>query len=193
MSRVLSNTPYPLWCHVFCPTPRTLCDVMCSVQHPLPSVRSCVLSNTPYPLWCHVFCPTPPTLWDVTCSVQHPLPSVMSCVLSNTPYPVWCHVFCPTPPTLCDVKCSVQHPLPSVMSCVLSNTPYPLWCHVFCPCSSWLDREERRGLQPGQVWYLASMHWWNHWADYVNYKVCHTHTHVALASVTQAPWGGSTF
>ncbi|KAK2185909.1 hypothetical protein NP493_217g02044 [Ridgeia piscesae] len=36
---------------------------------------------------------------------------------------------------------------------------------------SWLDREERRGLQPGQVWYLASMHWWNHWADYVNYKL----------------------
>ncbi|KAI0214878.1 Ubiquitin carboxyl-terminal hydrolase 32 [Lamellibrachia satsuma] len=36
---------------------------------------------------------------------------------------------------------------------------------------SWLDREERRGLRPGQVWYLVSMHWWNHWAEYVNYKL----------------------
>lgn len=32
--------------------------------------------------------------------------------------------------------------------------------------TSWLSREERRGLQPNQTWYLVSMDWWNSWVSY---------------------------
>jgi ubiquitin carboxyl-terminal hydrolase 6/32 len=32
----------------------------------------------------------------------------------------------------------------------------------------WLDREERRGLAVGQLWYLISMDWWRNWNDYVS-------------------------
>jgi len=37
----------------------------------------------------------------------------------------------------------------------------------------WLEREERRGLAVGQLWYLISMDWWRNWNDYVSntYKV----------------------
>lgn len=31
----------------------------------------------------------------------------------------------------------------------------------------WLDREERRGYNVGQFWYLISMDWWNSWSEYV--------------------------
>ena len=34
--------------------------------------------------------------------------------------------------------------------------------------TSWLAREEKRGLQPDQVWYLISMDWWTTWLNYVN-------------------------
>ncbi|XP_046386606.1 ubiquitin carboxyl-terminal hydrolase 32 isoform X1 [Ischnura elegans] len=34
----------------------------------------------------------------------------------------------------------------------------------------WLEREERRGFQVGQFWYLISIHWWRAWNDYVNYS-----------------------
>lgn len=36
---------------------------------------------------------------------------------------------------------------------------------------SWLRREERRGLKPGQMLYLISMDWWRSWNDYVDCKV----------------------
>ncbi|XP_041349176.1 ubiquitin carboxyl-terminal hydrolase 32-like [Gigantopelta aegis] len=32
----------------------------------------------------------------------------------------------------------------------------------------WLERESRKPLQVGQVWYLISMQWWNTWLEYVN-------------------------
>lgn len=32
----------------------------------------------------------------------------------------------------------------------------------------WLEREERRGLAVGQLWYLISMDWWRNWNDYVS-------------------------
>lgn len=32
----------------------------------------------------------------------------------------------------------------------------------------WLEREERRGLAVGQLWYLISMDWWRNWSDYVS-------------------------
>lgn len=32
----------------------------------------------------------------------------------------------------------------------------------------WLEREERRGLAIGQLWYLISMDWWRNWNDYVS-------------------------
>ncbi|XP_050522495.1 ubiquitin carboxyl-terminal hydrolase 32 [Daktulosphaira vitifoliae] len=32
----------------------------------------------------------------------------------------------------------------------------------------WLDREERRGLAIGQLWYLISMDWWKNWNEYVS-------------------------
>ncbi|XP_077532279.1 ubiquitin specific protease 32 isoform X2 [Haemaphysalis longicornis] len=35
---------------------------------------------------------------------------------------------------------------------------------------SWLRREERRGLKPGQMLYLISMDWWRSWNDYVDCK-----------------------
>ncbi|KAG8233419.1 hypothetical protein J437_LFUL013413, partial [Ladona fulva] len=34
----------------------------------------------------------------------------------------------------------------------------------------WLEREERRGFQVGQFWYLISIQWWRAWNDYVNYS-----------------------
>ncbi|KAH9383808.1 hypothetical protein HPB48_025578 [Haemaphysalis longicornis] len=36
---------------------------------------------------------------------------------------------------------------------------------------SWLRREERRGLKPGQMLYLISMDWWRSWNDYVDCKL----------------------
>lgn len=37
----------------------------------------------------------------------------------------------------------------------------------------WLEREERRGLAVGQLWYLIAIEWWRNWNDYVSntYKV----------------------
>lgn len=35
---------------------------------------------------------------------------------------------------------------------------------------SWLRREERRGLKPGQMLYLISIDWWRSWNDYVDCK-----------------------
>lgn len=34
--------------------------------------------------------------------------------------------------------------------------------------TSWLTREERRGFQTGQIWYVISMDWWNAWGQYAN-------------------------
>lgn len=34
--------------------------------------------------------------------------------------------------------------------------------------NGWLEREERRGLVVGQLWYLISMDWWRNWNDYVS-------------------------
>jgi hypothetical protein len=34
--------------------------------------------------------------------------------------------------------------------------------------TSWLMREEKRGLQAGQTWYLISMDWWNTWLNYTS-------------------------
>ncbi|CAN7937582.1 unnamed protein product [Ixodes hexagonus] len=36
---------------------------------------------------------------------------------------------------------------------------------------TWLRREERRGLQVGQMLYLISMDWWKSWNDYVDRRV----------------------
>ncbi|XP_037289082.2 ubiquitin specific protease 32 isoform X1 [Rhipicephalus microplus] len=36
---------------------------------------------------------------------------------------------------------------------------------------SWLRREERRGLKPGQMLYLISIDWWKSWNDYVDCKL----------------------
>ncbi|XP_074640674.1 ubiquitin carboxyl-terminal hydrolase 32-like [Tubulanus polymorphus] len=36
--------------------------------------------------------------------------------------------------------------------------------------NGWIAREERRGLQVGQTWYLIAMAWWKSWHDYVTYK-----------------------
>ncbi|CAL8129565.1 unnamed protein product [Orchesella dallaii] len=33
---------------------------------------------------------------------------------------------------------------------------------------SWLSREEKRGFQTGQIWYVISMDWWNAWVQYAN-------------------------
>ena len=38
-------------------------------------------------------------------------------------------------------------------------------------CSGWSEREDRRGLQTGQVWYLVSIAWWRQWIDYVMGRV----------------------
>ncbi|XP_054718622.1 ubiquitin carboxyl-terminal hydrolase 32-like [Uloborus diversus] len=35
---------------------------------------------------------------------------------------------------------------------------------------SWIDREERRGMQVGQYWYLISMDWWLSWNEYIDYQ-----------------------
>ncbi|GFR71292.1 ubiquitin carboxyl-terminal hydrolase 32 [Elysia marginata] len=32
----------------------------------------------------------------------------------------------------------------------------------------WLERENRKSLEVGQIWYLINMQWWNLWLDYVN-------------------------
>ncbi|CAI6345795.1 unnamed protein product [Macrosiphum euphorbiae] len=32
----------------------------------------------------------------------------------------------------------------------------------------WLEREERRGLAVGQLWYLIAIEWWRNWNDYVS-------------------------
>ncbi|KAK3792374.1 hypothetical protein RRG08_045918 [Elysia crispata] len=32
----------------------------------------------------------------------------------------------------------------------------------------WLERENRKPLEVGQIWYLINMQWWNLWLDYVN-------------------------
>lgn len=34
----------------------------------------------------------------------------------------------------------------------------------------WIERDERRGMQIGQFWYLISMDWWRSWNEYVDYK-----------------------
>lgn len=34
--------------------------------------------------------------------------------------------------------------------------------------TSWLSREEKRGYQAGQIWYVISMDWWNSWGQYAN-------------------------
>ncbi|XP_070572719.1 ubiquitin carboxyl-terminal hydrolase 32-like isoform X2 [Ptychodera flava] len=34
----------------------------------------------------------------------------------------------------------------------------------------WVERENRRGLQQAQTWYLVSIQWWKSWKDYVTYK-----------------------
>ncbi|XP_062341331.1 ubiquitin carboxyl-terminal hydrolase 32-like isoform X2 [Osmerus eperlanus] len=33
----------------------------------------------------------------------------------------------------------------------------------------WLERESRRGLQPGDYWFLIAVSWWRQWRDYVKY------------------------
>ena len=33
----------------------------------------------------------------------------------------------------------------------------------------WLEREERKGLTAGDLWYLVSSSWWQGWKDYVGY------------------------
>ncbi|CAG0879349.1 unnamed protein product [Cyprideis torosa] len=33
----------------------------------------------------------------------------------------------------------------------------------------WLRREEERGMQVGQLWYVISMEWWRHWNDWVEH------------------------
>ena len=33
----------------------------------------------------------------------------------------------------------------------------------------WLDREEKAEMNPGQIWYLLNMDWWNSWQAYVNF------------------------
>ena len=33
--------------------------------------------------------------------------------------------------------------------------------------SAWLSREESRGIQVGQTWYLISTEWWSAWLQYV--------------------------
>jgi len=33
---------------------------------------------------------------------------------------------------------------------------------------SWLSREEKRGLQAGQIWYVIAIEWWNAWVQYAN-------------------------
>ena len=38
-------------------------------------------------------------------------------------------------------------------------------------CRGWNEREERRGLQTAQTWYLVTMQWWKEWNDYVFYQV----------------------
>jgi len=53
----------------------------------------------------------------------------------------------------------------------------------------WLEREERRGLAIGQLWYLISMDWWRNWNDYVSNtykvvmlmkKICHILFHLSV-------------
>ncbi|KAL3227778.1 hypothetical protein MRX96_003740 [Rhipicephalus microplus] len=41
---------------------------------------------------------------------------------------------------------------------------------------SWLRREERRGLKPGQMLYLISIDWWKSWNDYVDCKAAGSST-----------------
>ncbi|KAG8195379.1 hypothetical protein JTE90_001395 [Oedothorax gibbosus] len=35
---------------------------------------------------------------------------------------------------------------------------------------SWIDREERRGMQVGQFWYLIANDWWISWNEYVDFQ-----------------------
>lgn len=34
----------------------------------------------------------------------------------------------------------------------------------------WMEREESRGMQVGQFWYLVSADWWKSWNDYIDYQ-----------------------
>ena len=38
---------------------------------------------------------------------------------------------------------------------------------VYDYCSGWLERDNRKGLQPGQTWYLVAMQWWRAWLEYI--------------------------
>lgn len=39
---------------------------------------------------------------------------------------------------------------------------------------SWIEREERRGMQVGSLWYLIASDWWLSWNEYVDYQVKHS-------------------
>lgn len=55
--------------------------------------------------------------------------------------------------------------------CVSSLFPAVFCNAISCIFRSWLRREERRGLKPGQMLYLISMDWWKSWNDFVDCKV----------------------
>jgi len=63
----------------------------------------------------------------------------------------------------------------------------------------WLEREERRGLAVGQLWYLISIDWWRNWNDYVSNtykvklmkKICHILFHVSTIKLLISEWWGN--
>ncbi|CAB3376870.1 Hypothetical predicted protein [Cloeon dipterum] len=51
----------------------------------------------------------------------------------------------------------------------------------------WLQREERRGLLPGQLWYLISYDWWTAWLDYVSNSLTRGGSVPRLTNATENP------
>ncbi|XP_059478649.1 ubiquitin carboxyl-terminal hydrolase 32 [Neocloeon triangulifer] len=51
----------------------------------------------------------------------------------------------------------------------------------------WLQREERRGFLPGQLWYLISYDWWTSWLDYVSNSLTRGGSVPRLTFATENP------
>lgn len=63
----------------------------------------------------------------------------------------------------------------------------------------WLEREHKQGLQPGLLYYIITMAWWNSWKKYVNFEAdkvvpeapTHTSSTTWFADVKESPSVGS--
>ncbi|XP_042906047.1 ubiquitin carboxyl-terminal hydrolase 32 isoform X2 [Parasteatoda tepidariorum] len=77
---------------------------------------------------------------------------------------------------------SENHDLNDVVKEIIANHDPNLVCHVIFGLRpytkedegdiirSWIEREERRGMQVGSLWYLIASDWWISWNEYVDYQ-----------------------